>query len=437
MLLSKSNYYLYKVKPYTSPLFIKKMRLSEKDLLLIFWMNCFYLQKDEYGEFVMDCIELDGVRYGRLEYSHVQEEFGWSRNTTVVSIQRVSGRTGLLVKCPPFLTHRVFRGKKGSDFYFTPNPPFNEKIFPNPADYQLLNPDKKYSSKRLKEKPMEKLIDTPKDVARVEEFNSDIQDIIKSLLTLKVSPEKPLFTTRVNYADPTLSLRNIKTYLTELYNGSFFVNNGNSISKKYKDDYFIDYDVIKLFEDVKGDWKAIKKLVLKCARFYSLWHDKEYMPSNKKHVLKSIDQWMLNTRGESSHMLACTEEPRKPKEIRTDAVYNSLPRTLQKLADKFIIPSWDSDSFIFIFKKIYVFYINAKEELGSDYKVGTHFLTRPETFITEYFEWISSLKSPILVVNFITPKGELFKRYLVERCQRHDFSESVYNKLVRIAKKIA
>lgn len=50
-------------------------------------------------------------------------------------------------------------------------------------------------------------------------------------------------------------------------------------------------EVKKILKEVEGDWVKVKKLIMKCYNNFSLMHDDNYCPCNKKYLTKVISEW--------------------------------------------------------------------------------------------------------------------------------------------------
>lgn len=89
---------------------------------------------------------------------------------------------------------------------------------------------------------------------------------------------------------------------------------------------------------VKGDWVAVKRLILGALKNFVLMHDENRMPYSKNYLQKNLSLWFydnVSVRGEGqSQFILCLSEPEYTKkhnsEAKADRIFETLPVKAKK-----------------------------------------------------------------------------------------------------------
>ena len=132
-------------------------------------------------------------------------------------------------------------------------------------------------------------------------------------------------------SSPTKTYVNICRCIDDLYNGRF-------IRERVLSEGFLNGSQFNLdgwqkkIKDVKGDWVAVKKLILGALKNFALMHDEDRMPYSKQYLQTNLSLWFydsVTSKGDGkSQFIACLSEPEFTKkhnsEVKADRIFETL-----------------------------------------------------------------------------------------------------------------
>ena len=182
-------------------------------------------------------------------------------------------------------------------------------------------------TKRIGKMRNDALFDTEKPV-----FCKEADSIAR--LILKKYPQ--YFAHRIpdEKSSPTKTYVNICRNITALYNGRF-------IRERVLSENFLNNTQFSIegwqgkIKAVKGDWIAVKKLILGALKNFVLMHEADRMPYSKQYLQTNLNLWFydsVSVQGEGqSQFILCLSEPEYTKKHNSEA---KADRIFEKLSNK-------------------------------------------------------------------------------------------------------
>lgn len=183
-------------------------------------------------------------------------------------------------------------------------------------------------TKRIGKMGAEALFDTEKPV-----YCKEADSIAK--LILKKYPQ--YFTHRIpdGKSAPTKTYVNICKCIEDIYNGRFIRERVLSENFLNNTQFNIEGWQAKI-KAVKGDWVAVKKLILGALKNFILMHDEDRMPYSKQYLQSNLNLWFydsISIQGEGqSQFILCLFEPEYTKKHNSEAKADKIFETLSDTA---------------------------------------------------------------------------------------------------------
>lgn len=185
-------------------------------------------------------------------------------------------------------------------------------------------------------------------------------------------------------------------FIQAIYNGNFLNPRQYSLSEKFMENQQFPIELPKVKEilnEVKGDWKQVKKLILNAYENFELMHQENYCPCNKQFLNKSLSDWFYGYCDEAgkyqSQFIQCLFEiPLTKKfysEKKADRIFEGLSSKSCEYGEQLIDlnPSMNSGTAWENIKKMIEW---AKLVIISEQNAG-YWISNPSEIIKKFVEW--------------------------------------------------
>ena len=268
--------------------------------------------------------------------------------------------------------------------------------------------------------------------------NRNVVTILQELSELRISAlNKNLFSYRMTMGAVkiTKAIENFNTKILHIYAGKFtksvYPLSVDFLQKNRST--IIGDDNYNKIRSCKGNWEAVKKLIIHSAKNYLLWFSSTRAPFNKGWLTRDINTWMYDERNESSFFLACVlKEPETITSKLSSDVIEKLPFDIYEESVDFRkeffprINERDMDLFWFNINKVWKVERKLKIKYRDNYMVSLWL----EDFTTNYLKYMKTCygneTKKYLTIRAIGPNGNPWKKWMESDQDLSDFHEELF-----------
>jgi len=386
-----------------------KYNLNSDDLVFLDWMKGFA------SNIKIKKIMNDEEHFFWIKYSKVLEDLP-SIFINVLSIRRriakLSANNHAAMK--PLIS-KLVATSHGVETYFAFNPVVMDELEGN----SMSGFDDELGLTKLKSKIKES------NYKKIP-VNKNVQFIFERIKKFSVN-DKELFP----HASPLDDHHYSKTFaqfqeaLYSLYEGKFLTNYSfNTFEEwfqlKYK--YYLQKDkIIENIKACKGDWEAIRKLLVKAIKNYIKWFDSESEQRDKSKLPRNINAFIYDRFNHLSMFYVCLiEGPTDLREAEAEKTFDTILPNYRKIALKIYDKSFDGFLFWNKIKSVLQWYKKYSKELSNSNDGCYYWLSIGcEEFLADYISWLYAFTDEAPFINNIGINNLTWKTFIKEKKTKH------------------
>lgn len=232
-------------------------------------------------------------------------------------------------------------------------------------------------------------------------YSIEAYSIAKKLIEKSKKENKEYFKHKYNEygEEQTKLITKACQFIQAIYSGNFLNPRRYSLSEKFLENQQFPIEISKvkdILNEVKGDWKKVKKLILNAYENFELMHQENYCPCNKQFLNKSLTDWFYGYSDEAgkyqSQFIQCLFEiPLTKKfysEKKADNIFEKLNGKSQDYGEELIDlnPSMNSGTAWENIKKMVEW---AKLLLTAEQNAG-YWIESPSEIIKKFVDWVKN-----------------------------------------------